>query len=145
MEMKRQPRRTPRAPLPPAERHRRSREALIRRTLALAVEGVSLAGIARRAHMPRRSTLERWLAEDGALRAAYDAACRLAPEVMADDVVALADSVAPGPRLRARIAAARLKIEARKWWLEVREIPYNWHHSNSNGVSVPITPKHSRL
>jgi hypothetical protein len=116
--IKRAPHEPSSAPLTRVERLRRSREALVTRTMALVIAGHSLAAISRRPHMPHHGTFKRWLSQDSVFRARYEAARLLQMHVMADEVVALADRFAASTRGRRHTAAVKLQIEARKWRLK---------------------------
>jgi hypothetical protein len=93
-----------------AERQQRSYEARMERVAALIAQGHTLANIAHRRGLPSVTTLRQLCAENAKLREAYDQARDRRNEQLADDAVALADTLADtGP------AGLKLRIEARKW------------------------------
>ena len=98
------------AGLSPTERHRLSEEVRIVRVSSLIAQGYTLTAICRKPGQPNIETLRHWLAENEKLRDAYEQARDLRNEQLADDAVALADTLAD-----ANNAGLKLRIDARKW------------------------------
>lgn len=92
------------------QRRQRSREIEMARVAALIAQGYTLPAIASRRGKPDIETLRRWLAESEQLQDAYDKARDRRNELLADDAVALADTLAD-----ANNAGLKLRIDARKW------------------------------
>jgi hypothetical protein len=104
-------------PLAPAECRRRSRAALERRVLCAVFLGDGLTTIARRPHMPRAATLDRWIARDAAFRNRYRKAREDSRYVLAGDMLALArEAWANARTTRQRMGALRMRLDLLKWW-----------------------------
>ena len=92
------------------KRSQHSREIEMARVGALIAQGYTLPAIARKRGLPNVDTLRHWLAENEKLRDAYEQARDLRNEQLADDAVALADTLADTNN-----AGLKLRIDARKW------------------------------
>ena len=104
-------------PLAPADCRRRSRAALETRVLCAVFLGDGLTTIARRPHMPRWATLNRWIARDATFRNHYRKAREDSRYVLADDMLALArEAWANARTARQRMAALRMQLDHLKWW-----------------------------
>lgn len=85
--------------------------------------GESLRSICSDDGMPRQATVFRWLASNKEFREQYAHAREAQAELMADQIVEIADDSANdyedtenGPRLNQEaVARSRLRVEARKW------------------------------
>jgi hypothetical protein len=75
------------------------------------IEGESLRSITRDEHMPANSTVAVWVQSDPVFASEYAAARLLQADALADEVVDIADKAHD----RDTAAAARVKIDARKW------------------------------
>jgi len=76
--------------------------------------GYGMSDIARMPGMPPRPTLWLWLRRHPEFRHQYEAACQVRDEVLADEVLAIADNC-PGDVVS--VAAARLQMAVRRWRL----------------------------
>lgn len=85
-----------------------SAEALMARVCERIAAGESLRVLCRDQGMPPAAMIRRWLTESEAFRAAYLRAREDRADVLADEIIEIADR-AEGP------TAARLQVEARKW------------------------------
>jgi hypothetical protein len=74
--------------------------------------GESLVTICADEGMPNRATVFRWLSAEETFRDMYARAREVQAEVLADEIVSLADKAPP---LSDAVAQARLAIDARKW------------------------------
>lgn len=86
---------------------------LVRRICERIAAGESLSAVCRDADMPAKSTVLRWLLDDrrGAFRRQYALAREVQADVLADELVEIAD----GPRDKDEAALAKLRIDTRKW------------------------------
>lgn len=75
------------------------------------IEGESLRAISDDDAMPARSTIAGWLQTDKVFAAEYATARQLQAEALADEIVDIADRATD----RDSAAAARVKVDARKW------------------------------
>ena len=64
--------------------------------------------------MPRYPTLMQWLRKNGDFAAMYRQAKEDQADTLADQIIAIADEVA-GETDNAKVQAARLRVDARKW------------------------------
>jgi hypothetical protein len=91
-------------------------------------DGESLRTICSSNHMPRRSTVFRWLAADEAFRDQYAHACELRTDELFDQMLEIADTPQVGTKSVSKatgieiteadmIEHRRLQVEARKWAL----------------------------
>ena len=83
-------------------------EAVMARICERIAAGESLRSICRDQGMPPAAMIRHWLGESEAFRAAYTRAREDRADVLADEIIEIADR-AEGP------TAARLQVEARKW------------------------------
>jgi hypothetical protein len=72
-------------------------------------DGLSLKEVCDLAGMPSRATAYKWLGEHASFAAMYARARDERADLIADEIVSIADND-PDP------ARARVRIEARKWW-----------------------------
>lgn len=93
-----------------AARRQHSKQVRIERIGALIAQGYTLSAIARKRGLPNIETVRHWFAESESLREAYEQARDLRNELLAEDAVALADTLAD-----ANPATLKLRIDARKW------------------------------
>lgn len=70
--------------------------------------GESIAAITRDKDMPSQRSFYRWLKNDRALARRYSFACSVRGDILADEIVTIADECTDPKR-------ARLQIDARKW------------------------------
>jgi hypothetical protein len=104
-------------PQAPDERRRRSRAALERRVIGAVFLGDGLTTIARRPHMPRAVTVQRWIARDAAFRERHEHASNYSRYILADDMRMLATQAWTTARTaRQRTAALRMRLDLIKWW-----------------------------
>jgi transposase-like protein len=86
--------------------------------LARLERGESLSSICRTPGMPPRPTFASWVTADvDGLADRYARARDAGREIMADEIVAIADEAVGEP---AEVQAARLRVDARKWILSKR-------------------------
>ena len=79
-------------------------------------EGESLANIAREPAMPSYPTVMEWLKSNNDFAGMYRQARQDQADTLADEIIAIADSVMDaGPTDSAKVNAARLRVDARKW------------------------------
>jgi hypothetical protein len=83
-------------------------EAVMERICERIAAGESLRSICRDQGMPPAATIRRWLRDSEIFRAAYARAREDRADILADEIIEIADR-AEGP------TAARLQVEARKW------------------------------
>ncbi len=93
-----------------AKRRQHSKQVRIERIGALIAQGYTLSAIAGKRGLPDIETVRHWFAENAKLREAYEQARDLRNELLAEDAVALADTLAD-----ANPASLKLRIDARKW------------------------------
>ena len=100
---------------------RRGRGTLYTPELAAAVcdriaHGESLVAIASEQGMPSYQTIIAWLKAHSDFEAMYRQAREDQADTLADEILAIADSVKDaGPTDSAKVNAARLRVDARKW------------------------------
>lgn len=100
-------------------------QAIIDELLVRIAEGESVRSISRSDHMPTRSTLNKWLAEDPQLSDQYARATQCRADVIFDEIFEIADDSSGDfeegdKRLvpnHEHIQRARLRVDARKWAL----------------------------
>ena len=80
---------------------------------ALLMTGESLRSICKRQGMPAMSTVTLWLTKHEEFSAQYARAREVQAEVLAEDILMLADSAVEDG---AAVAKARLQVDARKWY-----------------------------
>ena len=84
----------------------------------LLLDGCSLSQVSRMPGMPPMPTLWLWLRRHPEFRRRYEAACWMRGEILADEVLEIADNCLEpgetGPAADARLAAARLQIGVRR-------------------------------
>lgn len=80
---------------------------------ALLMTGESLRSICKRQGMPAMSTVTLWLTKHEEFSAQYARAREVQAEVLAEDILMLADSAIEDG---AAVAKARLQVDARKWY-----------------------------
>lgn len=80
---------------------------------ALLMTGESLRSICKRHGMPAMSTVTLWLAKHEEFSAQYARAREVQAEVLAEDIIMLADTAVEDG---AAVAKARLQVDARKWY-----------------------------
>ena len=79
-------------------------------------EGESLANIAREPAMPSYPTVMEWLKSNDDFAGMYRQARQDQADTLADEILTIADSVKDaGPADSAKVNAARLRVDARKW------------------------------
>nr|DAK42175.1 MAG TPA: terminase small subunit [Caudoviricetes sp.]DAO68865.1 MAG TPA: terminase small subunit [Caudoviricetes sp.] len=78
----------------------------------LIARGMSLRAICASADMPAGGTVHRWLAEHQDFQEQYARAREEQADGFADEIIDIADSVAPET---GEVAKAKLQIDARKW------------------------------
>lgn len=78
----------------------------------LIARGMSLRAICASADMPAGGTVHRWLAEHQDFQEQYTRAREEQADGFADEIIDIADSVAPET---GEVAKAKLQIDARKW------------------------------
>lgn len=76
-------------------------------------EGESLITICKDRELPGRATVLRHLAENEEFQKAYEVARRAQAELIVDEIIAISDTAND----RDSAAAARVKADARKWYL----------------------------
>jgi hypothetical protein len=87
------------------------RESHVERLCERLIHGLSLRQACSDKRMPTLRTVIRWMAENPEVRIAITEARTARAEILADDVVAIADAIdQPGSA-----AATKIRIEARKW------------------------------
>lgn len=113
-----------------------NRRELEERICEMLARGRSMAEICRRKDMPAESTVYKWLAEGGAFSERYARAREEQADGFADEIIDIADSVAPET---GEVAKAKLQIDARKW-LAARLAPkkYGDRVDVSAGVAVKV-------
>ena len=78
--------------------------------------GESLVAISGKQGLPTRQTILEWLKLHSDFEAMYRQAREDQADTLADEIIAIADSVKDaGPADSARVNAARLRVDARKW------------------------------
>lgn len=87
------------------------RESHVERLCERLINGLSLREACSDKTMPTLRTVIRWMAQNSDVRIAITEARTARAEILADDVVAIADAV-DQPK---SAAAAKIRIEARKW------------------------------
>ena len=125
----------------------------------LIARGMSLRAICASADMPAGGTVHRWLAEHQDFQEQYARAREEQADSFADEIIDIADSVAPET---GEVAKAKLQIDARKWKaaklapkkygekLELDGKEYwlsAWVKESSNGnkfFSLSVKPKDSK-
>jgi len=92
-------------------------------------EGESLRSICRSADMPAFSTVMRWILEKPDFAAGYQIAQDVRAQNLADEIVHIADTLAPGERVKVfadgstetvicdQVERSKLRIHAREWTL----------------------------
>lgn len=80
---------------------------------SLLMAGESLRSICKRQSMPAMSTVTLWLTKHEEFSAQYARAREIQAEVLAEDILMLADSAEEDA---AAVAKARLQVDARKWY-----------------------------
>jgi len=99
----------------------RGRRSLFTQELAALIceriaHGESLVAIAGKQGMPSYQTIMEWLKTHSDFEAMYRQAREDQADTLADEIIAIADSVKDsGPTDSARVNAARLRVDARKW------------------------------
>ena len=102
-------------------RSRRGRTSLSTPELAAVIceriaYGESLVAISSSPHMPSYQTIMAWLRGNNDFEAMYRQAKEDQADTLADEIIAIADSVKDaGPTDSAKVNAARLRVDARKW------------------------------
>jgi hypothetical protein len=100
-----------------SERGQRSRDVLMKRVVARISRGEAIAAIVRRKHMPRWSTLRRWL-DEPEFGDRFAAAVEHQTQVLVGDLIVAVDGeTGTGGR---RATALRSRIAARRQWLALR-------------------------
>lgn len=93
-------------------------EALAERICTRLADGESLRSICLDERMPKRVTVMKWLAARADFADRYARAKEQAAELMADEIIALADAALPrdGQQIdNATVQAYRLAVDSRKW------------------------------
>lgn len=96
--------------LPIVPRPKTYRPTVAERVFALIRQGHALSDIAAREGMPTLDTLQRWSTENAAFRTQYERTRQFQSDILADQVVAMADLIT-----LADSEGLKLRIEARKW------------------------------
>lgn len=82
--------------------------------------GRSMSEVARMPGMPPTPTLWLWLRRHPEFRRQYDTACEIRDEILADEIVEIADTCLDGESdtpAGVRLALARLQMDVRRWRL----------------------------
>ena len=110
-----------RAPSEPRHERRRGRQSLYTPELAAYIceqvaAGRSLVSITREPGVPSYQTIMEWLKAHSDFEAMYRQAREDQADTLADEILSIADSVKDaGPTDSAKVNAARLRVDARKW------------------------------
>ena len=102
-------------------KRRRGRQSLYKRELAAYIcvqvaAGRSLVSITREPGVPTYPTIMEWLKAHDEFASMYRQAKEDQADTLADEIIAIADSVKDaGPADSAKVNAARLRVDARKW------------------------------
>lgn len=86
--------------------------------LTALMEGESLAVLCQRPDMPSQRTVHRWLVKHPEFRSDYVMARAIQADRLAEEILEIADGTdKPHGKVRNSIQRARLRIQARKWYL----------------------------